>query len=218
MFSPVGIRASHSVLPADDKELTMSDTSGRTYGKQFATYDPDTRSWRMWPATGLWGSIEFSETWPRTGCMSDGQAFELPTSVHPITANGSSSSSHFPTPKACDGIMGRPRTSGRPIEKSTHLGTIVTVLPTPVAQPSGNSPEVHLRKKPGRTQVTDLSIIVENGLLESGGKVLPSPKASDATGGGQHPDRRKGHTQQLVDAVLGLTGVPTLPLFDVGSD
>ncbi|WP_258195360.1 hypothetical protein [Rhodococcus sp. OK519] len=65
--------------------------------------------------------------------------------------------------------------------------------------------------------MTDLSIIVENDLLGSGGKVLPSPKASDATGGGQHPDKRKGHTQQLVDAVLGLTGAPTLPLFDVGS-
>lgn len=38
---------------------------------------------------------------------------------------------HFPTPKAADGIMGRPRTTGRPIEKSTHLGTIVTLLPTP---------------------------------------------------------------------------------------
>ncbi|AYD83945.1 DNA methylase [Gordonia phage Getalong] len=47
---------------------------------------------------------------------------------------------------------------------------------------------------------------------------LPSPKASDATGGGQHPDKRKGHTQQLVDAVLGLTGAPTLPLFDVGNE
>ncbi|WP_237170393.1 hypothetical protein [Prescottella equi] len=144
---------------------------------------------------------------------------------------------------------------GRPIEKSTHLGTIVTVLPTPVAQPSGNSPEAHLRKKPGRTQVTDLSIVVENGLLATGGKVLPtprttdagnsmtapsamrhvadgygslpevigakmlpSPKASDATGGGQHPDKRKGHTQQLVDAVLGLTGALTLPLFGDGND
>ena len=35
----------------------------------------------------------------------------------------------FPTPKAGDGVMGRPRTSGRPIEKSGHLPTIVTLLP-----------------------------------------------------------------------------------------
>lgn len=38
---------------------------------------------------------------------------------------------YLPTPKASDGVMGRPRTTGRPIEKSTHLGTIATLLPTP---------------------------------------------------------------------------------------
>jgi DNA (cytosine-5)-methyltransferase 1 len=45
------------------------------------------------------------------------------------------------------------------------------LLPSPVAQQSGNPPEVHLRKKPGRHRVTDLAIIVENGLLETGGEV-----------------------------------------------
>ena len=30
----------------------------------------------------------------------------------------------LPTPKATDGIMGTPMTTGRPVEKSTHLGTI----------------------------------------------------------------------------------------------
>lgn len=39
----------------------------------------------------------------------------------------------LPTPKAADGVWGTPRTSGRPIDKSTHLGTIVTLLPTPKA-------------------------------------------------------------------------------------
>lgn len=71
------------------------------------------------------------------------------------------------------------------------------VLPTPVAQPSGNSPQEHLRKKPGRKVVTDLSIIVENGLLETGGelpsedeeaaivkeRLFPTPKASDGVMG-----------------------------------
>lgn len=40
----------------------------------------------------------------------------------------------FPTPKYNDGVMGRPRTKGRPIEKSTHLGTIVTLLPSSVSR------------------------------------------------------------------------------------
>lgn len=54
----------------------------------------------------------------------------------------------------------------------------LTLLPTPVAQPSGNTPEDHLRKKPGREVVTDLAIIAENGLIGSGGRLLPTPKAS----------------------------------------
>lgn len=60
------------------------------------------------------------------------------------------------------------------------LSQYVQMLPTPVAQPSGNSPEAHLRKKPGRERVTDLSIIVENGLLATGG-LLPTPQATNAT-------------------------------------
>lgn len=57
----------------------------------------------------------------------------------------------LPTPKASDGIMGRPRTSGRPIEKSTHLTTIVTLLPTPNTMDSlpvreGEAREKQLRR------------------------------------------------------------------------
>lgn len=58
------------------------------------------------------------------------------------------------------------------------------ILPTPVAQPSGNTPEDHLRKKPGRVVVTDLAIITENGLLESGGALLPTPTVSESEKGG----------------------------------
>jgi len=53
------------------------------------------------------------------------------------------------------------------------------LLPTPVAKPSGNSPEEHLQKKPGREKVTDLAILVENDMLTTGGRLLPTPKASD---------------------------------------
>lgn len=139
----------------------------------------------------------------------------------------------------------------------------VDLLPTPCAHQSGNTPENHLAKKPGRKVVTDLAILVENGLLETGGELptpnaadgngggryssdghqsmlpgevrllptpcsrdykdataspgavsrntpslravehyLPSPAASDGTGGWQHPDKREGHTRQLCDYAL----------------
>ena len=57
------------------------------------------------------------------------------------------------------------------------------VLPTPMAQHSGNTPENHLRKKPGRKAVTDLAILVENNLFDTGGvPVLPTPTVGNATG------------------------------------
>lgn len=80
----------------------------------------------------------------------------------------------MPTPTATD------HKAGRHQEGTGHsLTQAVQLLPTPVAQPSGNTPGEHLRKKPGRNRVTDLSIIVENGLLPTGG-LLPTPQAVSA--------------------------------------
>lgn len=85
------------------------------------------------------------------------------------------------------------------------------LLPRPVAQPSGNSPEDHLRKKPGRGVVTDLAIIAENGLIESGGRLLPTPGAYDGNrGGSQHPDKRRegGHSVTIQDVTEHLLPTP----------
>ena len=82
----------------------------------------------------------------------------------------------LPTPTTSEGTgagSGPNKTGG------DNLRTAVMLLPTPVAQPSGNTPENHLRKKPGRQVVTDLAILLENDLLETGGKLLPTPKAGD---------------------------------------
>lgn len=87
------------------------------------------------------------------------------------------------TPRTAHGIMGdiREGRDGNPRGRlEDQMGQL---LPTPVAQPSGNTPEDHLAKKPGRQQVTDLAILVENDLLETGGKMLPTPTVGNATGG-----------------------------------
>lgn len=81
----------------------------------------------------------------------------------------------IPTPTASDHKAGRYQDG-----TGMSLSQAVQMLPTPVAQPSGNSPEAHLRKKPGRERVTDLAIIVEHGLLATGG-LLPTPQATNAT-------------------------------------
>lgn len=90
------------------------------------------------------------------------------------------------------------------------LSQAVQLLPTPVAQPSGNSPEANLQKKPGRERVTELAIIVENGLLATGG-LLPTPQATNATasstgyGANLHEVARELlPTPSASDAIMGL--------------
>lgn len=61
-----------------------------------------------------------------------------------------------------------------------------SLLPTPTAQMTGGTPERHLEAKPGRSQVTELNLIVENGLLASGGRLLPTPVVNDM-GDGKTP-------------------------------
>lgn len=110
----------------------MSGTCGPTSGTQFATYDPESRSWKTWPAIGLWGSIEFSETWPRTGYMRDGSAFELPTSAPPTAA--SESSSLLPTARKSGGKgAGGPHGTGGPDLR--HM--VENLLPTPAVNDMG---------------------------------------------------------------------------------
>ena len=101
--------------------------------------------------------VVFSETWPASATMRNNILYLPQKSAHHMADSGSLFS---------------------------QLGG--KILPTPVAQPSGNTPEDHLRKKPGRGIVTDLAIIVENDLIESGGKLLPTPRANEATGIGIH--------------------------------
>lgn len=81
------------------------------------------------------------------------------------------------------------------------------LLPSPVAQPSHNSPEAHLRKKPGRQVVTDLAIIVENGILKTGG-MLPTPRAHDymasmvAPAAKRHVDAGNGSLAEVIGVRL----------------
>lgn len=100
----------------------MNDTSGPTFGKRFATYDPDTQSWKTWPAIGLWDSIEYSQTWPKMGYMRDGLAYELPMSALPTTENDCSSSQLLPTPVASDG-----KRNGAPAEHRRRSPSLTSV-------------------------------------------------------------------------------------------
>ncbi len=57
------------------------------------------------------------------------------------------------------------------------------LLPTPAAHDSGNTPENHLRKKPGRSVVTSLQVLVDHDLIATGGRIVPP-----STAGNESPD------------------------------
>ncbi len=87
----------------------------------------------------------------------------------------------LPTPSVALATGGQSSRSGDRIDEMLLTGiaraaACGTLLPTPAAHDSANTPENHLRKKPGRTQVTSLQVIVDYGLLPSGGR-MPSPSA-----------------------------------------
>jgi hypothetical protein len=117
----------------------------------------------------------------------------------------------FPTSGTWDGTGLYPlptpahRTAGSGSSSSRGL------MPTPAANDSGNSPEDHLRKKPGRSQVTSLKVIAEHGLIPSGGLLMTPTANLGANGGAQHPDKRKagGHGPTLADQVEHLLPTPT---------
>ena len=93
----------------------------------------------------------------------------------------------LPTPDTGHSLTGHGPRGGRPgngHQSGNGLeATLTTLLPTPAAHDSANTPENHLRKKPGRSQVTSLQIIAEYGLIETGGMLLPTPSVALATGG-----------------------------------
>lgn len=189
--------------------------------KPLATWNPARDVWETPQTEGLFCEHldVYSETFPTSGMTANGAAYELPTWEH--HTGGSGSSSLLPTVTTSD-----TNGPGKHGDGGMDLRTTVSLLPTPVAQPSGNTPENHLRKKPGRQIVTDLSIIVENGLLLTGGKLLPTPAAMDGSGG--RITKEKGGFREsgakrsitLSTAVhhdLPPTGANTDPRSDAGS-
>jgi hypothetical protein len=137
--------------------------------QQRIEWNPTRQLWETEQADLFSGLQEpFSETWPTSGMTRNGQLLPLEMLVPPI--GGNECSSLLPTPDTGMTPNGHGRRGGKRgngHQSGSSLDQVaVELLPTPVAQQSGSTPEEHLARKPGRTQVTDLAIIVENGLME----------------------------------------------------
>ena len=113
----------------------------------------------------------------------------------------------MPTPRALDATGVRGVAENRTAEANARAGLTLTdvaqLLPTPVSQPSGNTPEEHLRKKPGREVVTDLSIIAEHGLFKTGGRLLTTPVVTDSFGARNETSGREEGSRHHSGRTLG---------------
>lgn len=166
-----------------------------------ATWNKDKDFWQT-PEMDIFGhSVAYSETLPKSGMTRNGQLYELPTLAPPTTGQESSSSPNvvFSTP---DTMPDAPNTGSNMKHHPAGLGNQVSMLPTPAASDykRDDYPADRKRKSPS---ITTVSVH------------FPTPAASDSTGGGQHPSKRKGHTKQLIDTVLELNGENTPPLFEM---
>lgn len=91
----------------------------------------------------------------------------------------------LPTPQVADVTGGHKTRSGKRSNELLLPGVAeaLTLLPTPAAHDSGNTPEEHLRKKPGRTVVTSLQVIVDHDLIRTGGRIVPPSSAGNGAWG-----------------------------------
>jgi len=104
-LSPEDFHAKISALQENKQASARVRDQG--YGQKspvlLAKYNPDTQSWKTSQlslvATAEDGLAEFSETWPRSGMMRNGTAYQLPNLARTITEIGSGL---LPTPTTQD--------------------------------------------------------------------------------------------------------------------
>ena len=125
---PAAFRARISALRARARASTAPvPASGPKCGEPLAWYDPKSSSWktfqRCFLETAEGGFSAWRGTWPRSGMISNGIAYRLPTLALPTGATASGS---LPTPRSCSGL----RSSGM---NRTELLRATEFFPTPTA-------------------------------------------------------------------------------------
>lgn len=171
MLSAAASPARTSVSPERARALAASTAAyGRSTPELLARFDPDTSSWRT-SQLCLDGALSvFSETWPRSGLMRSGIAYQLPPLVR---LTDEIESGLWVSPTAQDGRRGnlpaRPWDTGLPLSQQVVMPQR---WPTPQARDwkDGANPRAHGQHSPS------LAVAVAT---------WPSPKAANAERGGR---------------------------------
>jgi hypothetical protein len=144
-----GSRARTSQTLASRLALRVSEAvSGQSMPVSLANFDPASCSWRTSQRCLVEGWTVFSETWPRSGMMRGGIAYQLPP-LAPLTEGTDSGwslgmvqkrSHSVPTPTASDHIERRCTSTemlNPDTNKSMSLDRYVQFWPTPKASAAG---------------------------------------------------------------------------------
>ncbi len=181
-------------------ELTTRETCGRQQSSAFASYDPDSHSWRMsqgWLLADI--SAPSWETWPRAGMTQNGAFYPQPKWER--RTNEIDCGLHVPTPRSRE--AGDYQYSRGDHSKPTPtLSGFVKSFPTPTVHDAGDKtkfPPVmtksgtvrHLNRAGGQSRAS-LSHVV---------KMFPTPKAYDAMKVDCQSERRR-NAPSLVSAVV----------------
>ena len=135
MLFAVDSHAKTSRLQEQEEDWKAPDRGyGLNTGELLANYDQDTSSWRTSQHSLIEDLTKFSDSWPRSGMMRNGIAYQLQPLVHLTDATGSGL---WLTPQAGDS---KACTTGTQKQKMlTHQ----VLIPTPTASTGGanhNSP------------------------------------------------------------------------------
>ena len=177
-----------SVSPEIKRELRESEAAyGVKCAELLATLDQNTQLWKTSQtcllATTDDGLAEFSETWPKSGMMRNGIAYQLHLSEHPT---GENESGLLPTPRA-NKIGG--------YSSENYSPTLMqALLPTPKALEVKETPEQWAKRSAiAKNKSFGPSLSVKVQIMETLGEVdnqtareyylnLPTPTTSDAKG------------------------------------
>jgi hypothetical protein len=150
-------RARTSQRQAQERALRAK---GLAYGAStpalLANYDPESCLWKTSQRCLVEGWTEFSETWPRSGMMRNGIAYQLPPLVRLTDATGS-------------GLLATPTTKANQLAPSMmkHPSCRRLLYPTPVASDhrdrgGPSTPSVQRRASIGKS--IELSMTVDGSL------------------------------------------------------
>ena len=220
MPSWAGSLANRFLSLATGSPKTTNGGYGPSSSESFATFDPESLSWRTCQGSLLPEWETYSETWPRAGMTRSGRAYRLPRLVPPISAGGSSS---WPTPGWGDGaksymnpimlkrvqqrFTGTVPTAPSGSEYQESLPEAVTLdamkrrmWPTPSAQEAGGSDEWLATletkdgepAKPGERQYNPETGKHTQMGLSRAVRMWPTPTQADGMGGPGNSGRQGG--------------------------